>query len=61
LLPETFKNNSAYQNGVIQRLIQIARKYRKDLEPLLSKIEDDFLKLEIPEVQKAFINLKHLK
>jgi hypothetical protein len=61
LIIEVYKNNAYYQKGIIERFAQLCRKYRKDLETFLPKIEEEYLQTDITEIQKVISRLRQLK
>eukprot|EP00331_Platyophrya_macrostoma_P009818 CAMPEP_0176420980 /NCGR_PEP_ID=MMETSP0127-20121128/8913_1 /TAXON_ID=938130 /ORGANISM="Platyophrya macrostoma, Strain WH" /LENGTH=145 /DNA_ID=CAMNT_0017801647 /DNA_START=1171 /DNA_END=1608 /DNA_ORIENTATION=- len=44
-----------------ERFLQVARKYKRDIEPMMTKIEEDFAKLNVPELKNSLAAIKELK
>jgi len=61
LLAEVFANGSTHQPIIISRLLQVIRRYRREIDGIYAKIEEDLAPLENESLQETLSQIKELK
>jgi len=58
---DVFSQGSTHQPIIISRFIQLVRRYRREIDPIYQKIEEDFGALENEALQDTLAQIKELK